>query len=235
MKRTVLILAAICYSALGFSQGFNQGTIVAGFNMGVPHLYRGIVKIGTGSNVFKSKFNDRIEVSEVTGMFPILFRAEYGINKYFGLGISGGTWNIRFDVKDNYNILHAGQVTGTDEIDTYKFKITSTSLGIRPNIHIPIDNNEIDIFIGMGIGITKNTLNIDFSSTDVNKVFPNLDYDLSLPGGVYFAPTIGYRQYFNNLFGYSAELGYEKGAIIQAGLVLRLNNKPKENKKKVEE
>ena len=85
MKRTVLILAAICYSALGFSQGFNQGTIVAGFNMGVPHLYRGIVKIGTGSNVFKSKFNDRIEVSEVTGMFPILFRAEYGINKYFGL------------------------------------------------------------------------------------------------------------------------------------------------------
>jgi hypothetical protein len=93
----------------------------------------------------------------------------------------------------------------------------------------------MDIFIGMGIGITKNTLNIDFSSTDVNKVFPNLDYDLSLPGGVYFAPTIGYRQYFNNVFGYSAELGYEKGAIVQAGLVLRLNNKPKENKKKVEE
>lgn len=234
MKRSLFILVAICYSAIGISQGFRQSTIVAGVNIGAPHLYRGLVKLATRNEVFKSKFNDRLEVSEITGFYPVLFRAEYGINKYFGIGISGGTWNMRFDVKDNYNVLHAGQVTGTDEIDTYKFKITSTSFGIRPNLHIPIENEEIDIFLGFGIGITKNSLNIDFSSTDVNKVFPNLDYDLSLPGGVYFAPTIGYRQYFNNVFGYSAELGYEKGAIIQAGLVLRLNHKPKDTSKKVE-
>ena len=76
--------------------------------------------------------------------------------------------------------------------------------------------------------MTSNKIEIDFSSTDVNKVLPGTKYDLSLPGFVYIAPSIGYRYYFNNFIGSNVELGYEKGAIIQLGLALRFNYKTEE-------
>ena len=56
----------------------------------------------------------------------------------------------------------------------------------------------------------------------MNKVFPNLKYDLSLPGGFYFAPTIGYRNYFNEYAGMNLDRGFDKGAILQAGFVVRI-------------
>lgn len=221
----------IFLTALGAkAQGFDQKTIVVCADMGAPHLYRGIVKIAANSNAFRNQFNGKLEVSSIKGMFPVLYKAEFGLTKYFGLGLSGGMWNIQFQVKDFYNVLHAGQITGTDEIDTYKFKVTSSSIGIRPNLHIPIENSEVDIYLGMGIGLTKNSLNIDFSSTDVNKVFPNLNYDLSLPGGVYFAPTFGVRKYFGKCFGLNFELGYDKGSIIQGGFAFRFNHKTQKEK-----
>lgn len=225
IKKAFVIIIVMISSYEMFSQGFNQKTIVANANMGVPHLYRGIVKVAANSNAFKNQFSGKLEVSDIKGMFPVLYNAEFGLTKYIGLGICGGIWNIQFQVKDYYNILHVGQITGTDEIDTYKFKVTSSSIGLRPNIHIPIKNPDYDFYLGLGIGLTSNKLNIDFSSTDVNKVFPNLNYDLSLPGGVYFAPTLGLRKYFGKNFGLNFELGYNKGAILQGGFALRFNHK----------
>ena len=62
----------------------------------------------------------------------------------------------------------------------------------------------------------------------------DLEYDLSLPGGLYFAPSIGYRYYFNPYFGLNFELGYEKGAILQGGLVVKFNTKKANQEKKTE-
>lgn len=226
MKRAKLFLLLFVASAsLLKSQEYTEGDIALTGSIGAPHLFKGIVKAATGTEVFKSKFSGKLEVSEITGMNPIAVKAEYGIQKWLGLGISYSTWNMEFAITDYYNVLKAGAVTQTDEIDTYKFKVTSSSFGIRPNLRIPIKNRKHDVYFGLGLGITKNSLNVDFSSTDVNKVLPNFDYDLSLPGGFYFAPTLGYRLYFIENLGLNLEVGYEKGAIVQGGLVIRFNTK----------
>lgn len=231
MKKTHYIII-LAFFAVGpfktFAQAFDKATVGVSVNIGAPHLYKGIVKLATESDRFKKVFNGKLEVSGFKGMYPVALKGEWGINKYFGIGLSASSWNMSFQVKDNYNVLHAGQATGTDEIDIYKFKLTSTSYGIRPNLHIPLKSSKNDFYLGMGLGITSNNLNIDFSSTDVNKVFPNAKYDLSLPGFIYIAPSIGYKHYFNNFIGTNIELGYEKGAIIQGGLALRFNYKAKD-------
>jgi len=205
-----------------FAQSFTKKTIVVNTNIGIPHLYKGIVKVATETDVFKKQFSGKLEIKDFKGINPLFFKAEYGISKYFGIGLSCAYWNLSFNVLDYYNVLKAGQLIGSDETDTYKFKISSTSFGIRPNLHIPFNNQKHDLYLGVALGITKNKLGIDFSSTDVNKVFPNLNYDLSLPGGFYFAPTIGYRNYFNEYIGMNIELGFDKGSVLQTGFVVRI-------------
>lgn len=217
---------------VSFGQSFNQGDIVFGANIGVPHLYKGIIKLATKTQAFKNQFDGSFEVSPIKGLNPICIKTEFGISEYFGLGLNYSFWNVSFNVTDKYNVLRAGAVTGTDEVDTYKFKIRSASLGIRPNLHIPFENKMNDLYIGVGLGFTSNSVQIDFSSTDVQKVKKNTAYNLRLPGTIYFAPTLGYRHYFNYYFGTNFEIGYEKGAILQAGLVFKFNvNDTKKEKK----
>jgi hypothetical protein len=205
------------------SQSVKKGDLMLNANYGVPHLYKGIVSVVASSDQFKNQFDGTVELSPITGINPMSFKAEFGINKWLSMGLSGAFWAIKFGVTDKYNVLHAGQVTGTDETDTYKFRISSASFGIRPNFHIPLENRKHDVYVGMAFGITQNKLNIDFSSTDVNKVYPNFNYDLSLPGGTYLAPTLGYRYYPSEYVGANFEIGYEKGALLQAGVIVRFN------------
>jgi hypothetical protein len=206
-----------------FSQAFDDGAIVGSIGMGAPHLFKSSVKLVTSGQKFNDLFQGKLVVKDFGGINPVLYKAEFGFKNYFGLGISGGIWTMRFSVEDHYNVLKAAKITGTDSMDTYKFKITSKAIGIRPNFHIPLKNDNVDIFFGLGLGMNKNKINIDFSSTDINRVIPDLDYDLNLPGFIYISPTIGYRQYFNEYFALNFELGYDKGAIISGGFALRLN------------
>ncbi len=228
MKKLLIIFLCLT-SKFNSAQAFEKGTIVGTIGMGAPHTIKAIVKTAAESERFDQLFKGKLVVKDFTGMYPLLYKAEYGFKKYFSLGISGGMWTMNFSVEDHYNIQKSAQITGKDSLDTYKFHIKSNALGIRPNLHIPLKKQNFDIFLGFGLGINKNKMVIDFSSTDVNRVFPDLEYELSLPGGIYFSPTIGFRKYFNEYIGLNFELGYDKGAIVSGGLALRLNyayNKP---------
>ena len=117
-RYTIFILSLLLiHASNGFSQAFNQSTVAVSANMGVPHLYKGILRLSTESDKFKKVFNGKLEVSGFKGLYPVALKGEWGINKYFGIGLSGSMWNLSFQVKDYYNVMHAGQVTGTDEID----------------------------------------------------------------------------------------------------------------------
>ena len=223
-------IALVFISSQSIAQGFDKGTIVVTGGIGAPHLFKGIVKIAAGSDAFKNNFGKVLEVSKITGLNPIAIKGEYGISKYFGLGFSVAFWSIKFSVKDYYNLQNqsAGNII-KDSVDSYSFKISSQSFGIRPNLHIPFKGKSSDFYIGMGLGFTKNKLAIGFSSTDAGRLAKSfgkdLELDLSLPGGVYFSPSIGYRHYFADFIGLNFELGYEKGAIITGGLAIRINTK----------
>lgn len=212
------------------SQSLSKNTVVLNANIGTPHLFKGIVKVAANSDAFKKNFDGTLEVSNIKGLNPISVKAEYAFTKYFTLGLSSAFWSIKFDVYDYYNVQNQNQGSFLkDSLDTYSFKISSNSYGIRPNIHIPFKSSSDDLYVGLGLGFTKNKLAIGFTSTDAGRIVKSfgkdLELDLSLPGGLYFAPTIGYRHYFGNFIGLNIELGYEKGAIIQGGLAVRINHK----------
>lgn len=235
IKKNYFILLGFVSMLTAYSQSFNKGTVALTGSIGSPHLFKKIVKIAANSDAFKNNFGKALEVSPITGLNPISTKGEYGITKYFGLGYSVAFWSIKFSVNDYYNVQN--QNAGTfikDSVDTYSFKISSQSFGIRPNIHFPIENPKHDVYLGLGLGLTRNKLAIGFNSTDAGRFVKSfgkdLEYDLSLPGGVYFSPSIGYRTYFGKFIGLNFEFGYEKGAIVQGGLAIRLNHKPNENK-----
>jgi hypothetical protein len=212
------------------SQSLSKNTVVLNANIGAPHLFKGIVKIAANSDVFKENFDGTIEISDIKGYNPISVKGEYAFTKYFTLGLSSAFWNIKFNAYDYYNVQNVNQGSFLkDSVDTYSFKISSSSFGIRPNIHIPFKSSTNDLYVGLALGFTTNKLAIGFTSTDAGRLVKSfgkdLELDLSLPGGLYFAPTIGYRHYFGNFVGLNIEFGYEKGAIIQGGLAIRLNHK----------
>ena len=237
IKKLLLIGLIFGCALKNEAQSFSQGDVIINGNIGTPHLFKRIIKVAANSNAFKENFGNVLEISSVKGFNPIAIKTEYGINEVFGLGINYSFWNINFEVKDYYNLQNQNQIV-KDSVDIYKINISSKSIGIRPVLHFPFESNKNDLYIGLGLGLTKNSLNIDFSSTDVGRLAKNfnkdLEYDLSLPGGFYFAPSIGYRRYFNPYFGLNFELGYEKGAILQGGLVVKFNvkNANKEKDKK---
>ncbi len=226
------LLVAILFisSPITKAQSVHKGDIALNANIGTPHLFKGIIKIAANSNIFKENFDGIVEIKSIKGLNPIAIKGEYAFDKHFTLGLNYSFWSISFDVEDHYNAqnISFGSIY-EDSVDIYKISISSKSYGIRPVFHFPLESYKNDIYIGLGLGITKNSLNINFSSTDAGRftsIFhKELEYDLSLPGGVYFAPSIGYRHYFNPFIGLNFELGYEKGAIVQGGLVFRFNFK----------
>lgn len=211
-----------------FSQSFSEGELAFTGSIGTPHTFRNAVRLITKTDLFKETFEGYVEV-KVTGMNPTSYKGEYGVHKMFGVGVCVASWNMQAAVTDKYNVVRPGQSVATDEIDTYKFKMSSISFGVRPNFHFPFENKKTDLYIGVGLGFTKNSLTIDFASTDVNKVLPIDHYSFSLPGGFYFAPTLGYRYYFANFVGLNFELGWDKGAILQGGIALHFQTKKKTN------
>jgi hypothetical protein len=90
-----------------------------------------------------------------------------------------------------------------------------------------------DVYIGMGLGFTSNSFDVQFSSTDAGRFasrFTNAtEYGFSLPGGIYIAPSLGYRAYLGENLGLNFEIGYEKGAFLLAGIALRLNTAGKKD------
>jgi hypothetical protein len=230
MKKIYATLAILFFTICGNAQSVNKGDIALNANIGTPHLFKGITKLAANSAIFKENFDGIVEISSIKGINPIAIKGEYAFDKLFTLGLNYSFWSLSFDVKDHYNAQNVsfGPIY-EDSVDIYNISISSKSYGIRPVFHFPLETSKNDIYIGLGLGITKNDLTINFSSTDAGRftsIFhKELEVSLSLPGGVYFAPSIGYRHYFIPNFGFNIELGYEKGAIIQGGLVFRFNLK----------
>jgi hypothetical protein len=242
MKKFLFVLAACCLlsGVQSQSHSLNPGDVILNVNIGTPHLFKFFAKAAVKSEAFKKSFDGQIEVSKIRGWNPVAIKGEYGVSEIFAIGLNYSFWTLRFDVMDYYNLQNQNYGTYLkDSVDTYKVNLTSTSFGIRPVLHLPFESYKNDVYFGLGLGITKNKISIAFESTDAgrlaSKVRKDIVLDLSLPGGVYFAPSVGYRHYMNPFFGLNFELGYEKGAILQAGLVFKFNLNEATRKKQKEE
>jgi hypothetical protein len=216
-KKAFLFLCLLTLSGCVLSQGFSKDDIIASGSIGFPHLDKFATKINAQREEFKTGFKGTVEAFSVKGTNPLVFRYEYALSKYFGLGFDLCWYSIVLSFKDHYNTGTAPYIRS--ETDSYTFRITSTSFGIRPNYHIPLKHKNRDFFIGCAIGVTRNHIALDFNST-VNSSY-GFYYDFKMPNKFYIAPTAVYRVFIVNNFGLNFELGYEKGALLQAGMIFR--------------
>jgi len=217
MRAVFLIISLACGHSL-FSQGYLKGDALFTIGLGAPHLKKSLVQYNTSTDDFRKGAKGNLKVS-VSGTNPIAVKYEYAFGKNFGLGLSLAWWTINVTLKDYYDIRSGNFVSA--QVDAYRYKFSSVSFGLRPNYHFTLKNKKGDLFVGCALGVTKNSVSFSYSSSYGNSLYRNAYYEGSSPLSLYLAPTIGYRQYLTNNFGLNAEVGFEKGALLQAGLVFR--------------
>ena len=116
----------------------------------------------------------------------IPFSFEYGISNKFGLGLDLTSSNYVISDEDK---KHISSVNGFD-------------FGIKVNYHL-LNSEKNDLFIGLGIGISK--VNWKFK-TDVTNVF---GLSSATGSGTYFSLGITDRIFFSEHFGIMFNLSYK--------------------------
>jgi len=143
---------------------------------------------------------------------PLHFRAEIGLSKFIGMGISinyetyGGKWTRLYFVQAN----------NRDESFNENLTVTSFSVMPRFNLHFAV-TNQIDPYCGVGVGYHLTTYK--FHSDFPNATNNNIEEKGVIPIG--FETTVGLRIYFSDSFGIYMEMGVAK-SLIQGGLALKL-------------
>lgn len=197
------------------AQAFQKKDAIGSAGIGLTHLNKAVTRFQTKQEAFKNGFNGDIQ-TEVKGTNPLSLRYEYAISKNFSLGFSFAWYSIEIKVIDSYTVPNG---TGSRSVeDNYSYKLSSGSLGLRPNYHIPLKSLKSDLYVGCAFGFTKNSLAINVSQK--GSMFSGFA-DVKLPNGLYIAPTFGYRYYFAGNFAFNAELGYERGALAELGFAFR--------------
>jgi len=204
IKRSLLVLILLLHflSEESRGQAFDKGRVVISAGYGVPNLISIPFRIAY-------KLVDYTDVS-FSALGPVLARAEYGLSKKIGVGLSGGysTMEVGYIYKD-WDI-YKGQ-----KIDYHaKVKWSSPSLGARLNFHFG-KSEKTDPYFGFGGGWSGNKLSYTDDSPWEDK-YPK-------PGisSFYFSIGFGVRYYFTNNIGCYTEVGWDKASLVQGGIVVK--------------
>lgn len=176
---------------------FGQGTIAINLGYGWPNLAKTTLKLVDDEANYKA-----------TGIGPIAFRFEYGLNDKIGLGVSvnysdaGAEWT---DTNGNNGI-------------SYNYSVKRSTLSILPrfNIHFAT-SDKVDPYFGLAVGFR--TTNWKFETNDPSADEAEyIDIPNLVPVG--FEAVVGVRVYFTENIGAYTEIGISKG-VMQAGLALK--------------
>lgn len=208
------------------SQPFKEGDVAFNFNYGIPNISFLVVKT-SAKLIFKSTGSDNFSLNfSQKGVFS--GRAEYGLNSKLGAGVSFAYWQMTIGVKDNYFSNNPATGVYQNYVDDFKFNLSALAIGARLNYHFVNSENresKIDPYIGASLGLTSYRLNFSFQSNYAGKVQPNATIGLKSGFGAYFGATLGLRYYPVKPVGLNFEVGYDKGALLFAGLIFKFNTK----------
>ncbi|PBQ32192.1 hypothetical protein CNR22_10550 [Sphingobacteriaceae bacterium] len=215
-KKCCLLLVLMVVNTLLIAQAFQKKDAICSAGIGIPHLNKSITRLQTEKTSFKEGFKGAIQ-TKIKGTNPLCLKYEYALTKNFSLGLSFAWYGIEIRVTDSYTVANGTQA-GKQMEDKYSYRLSSGSLGLRPNYHIPLESVKSDLFVGCAFGFTKNSLAITVSQTGT---YGYGFADVKLPNGLYIAPTLGYRYYITTNLAFNLEVGYERGALMELGLAYR--------------
>ena len=206
MKKTLLsVIAALSFTLTTLNtsaQAFDEGKSVVTIGYGFPNLI---------TATFRSIYNTTDHTGYTfSAMGPLVARYEYGLSEKIGFGIVAGysMMSLSYTYQD-WNSTMTAQVNYTATL-----KWSSPSVGARMSIHFAT-KDKLDPYFGVSAGWSGNT----FTWTDTN---PNNNTKSSVSfSPFYFGLGVGMRYYFTDNIGMYVEFGWDKWALMQAGLALK--------------
>lgn len=200
-KLSILLIAAgITLSATQASaQSFDEGKSVVTIGYGFPNII---------TSTFRAAYNTTSHTNySFSAAGPIVLRYEYGLSEKIGFGIAVGysMMSLSYNYQD-YN------TTGILTNYTANVKWNSPSVGARMNIHFAT-KDKLDPYFGVSAGWSGNTLTYTDNNPNASKNNTSISFS-----PFYFGLGLGMRYYFTDNIGMYVEFGWDKWALMQAGL-----------------
>jgi hypothetical protein len=175
-----------------------------------------LLSIGYGAPRLDNKLFDyhkNEEAFRVFGIGPFVAKAEYGLSRKLGIGLSTAYINYKSDwIRRRPDPLMPS--------DSLRYRYSTTyqdiSVNLRLNYHILI-TKDIDVYLGGGVGYNKTKHN---DSTNYYPDVPKFDAQFKDPYIISSEVSIGVRYYFLTRTAFFIELGYGK-SVAQAGFVFK--------------
>ncbi len=222
----ILVLSACIYNA----QTFKTGDVVVGANYGIPNTAYFITKTAVKffyDNADKNQTNDVVTFN-VSGKGVYSARAEYALKENLGVGASLAYWSMRVGVEDHYFQNDPNTGVYSNYVDNFAFNFSALAIGARINYHFANEEKKerkIDPYIGGAFGITMYSVGLSFDSNLPGKIAPTNSFNFKSGVGTYFSGTFGLRYYPVKPIGLNFEAGWDKGALLMGGIVLKISTK----------
>lgn len=223
-------LLGIFLVVIGFgtkAQILNEGDITLSPNVGVPHVSAAILKTAL-KIYYKSNVENKYDIGvKNTPVFN--FKGEYLVQNDVSIGLAASYWKMDVDISDLYSQLNQTTSIVEAQVDNTTISIKAMAIGFRGTYHFLADEKDSkwDPFIGGTVGLTRYETNIVFKSTVMGKQVPDGLFNFKSGIGTYFSSTLGVRYYFVKSFGINAELGWDRGALLFGGFVIKFPTKSK--------
>jgi opacity protein-like surface antigen len=207
MKKILLLLGAsliLCQNSNAQAFGKGKNFVTAGYGVGLG--FSSFTLAYAGKSGYKT-----------SSFGPVLGTYEYGISKYIGVGanISYATASAGWE-DDKITITTFPSYSYSSKRYAYTWQVNALQVLGRANFHIPIRNDNLDLYGGLGVGY----FNFSTSWTSTDPSFNESLYNISNPIPVAFTLQFGCRYFFTNNFGAYAEVGWGL-ALANAGLAFK--------------
>jgi hypothetical protein len=169
------------------------------------------------SNDFKSYFYNPYSAN-FNYIGPICFKYERPLSLNFGYGALVGFDQVNLVMLDS----------GSTSLYKVNFKIKSISVAARVNYHFKTKKDVFDPFIGVGLGINASFIRYSVEERKfANSIYVSIPPSafgnkLELNKPYFVSATLGLRIYFLKQLGLNIEAGWEKSALLCAGLVYKV-------------
>lgn len=203
LSKLFLALALVASSLGARAQAFDEGKSVVTIGYGFPNLV---------TATFRTAYNTADHTGYTfTAMGPLVFRYEYGLSEKIGMGVVVGYSMMKLSYNyEDWNSTYTQKVKYTASV-----KWNSPSVGARMNIHFAT-KDKLDPYFGISAGWSGNSLTYEDDDPNTSSSKSSVNF-----GPFYFGLGVGMRYYFTDNIGMYVEFGWDKWALMQAGLALK--------------
>jgi len=222
-----MLIAPCLFSSRIQAQAYQMGDIALNANYGGPQVTPALIR--TSLKLWsKSQWGDNSFSYKISNSGVLNGKLDYGVHEDLSVGFAVSYWDMQADLSHNYTDVDPRDNVSKNFSDNYRFDISALALGVRGNYHFLTEKQMKiwDPYYGLTIGVTRYSYNFKFNSDYPDKIIPDKVWNWRSGWLTYFSTTFGIRIYPIKYVGLNFEAGWDRGAFLFGGLVVKLHTKP---------